>query len=52
MIGFPAEVAAGLARGPELLVGYLGQLAWLAVLALLAAQVWRVGVRRYTAFGG
>jgi ABC-2 type transport system permease protein len=52
MLGFPAEVAAGLARGPDVLVGYLWQLVWLAVLALVAARVWRVGLRRYTAFGG
>jgi ABC-2 type transport system permease protein len=52
MIGFPAEVAAGLARGPELLTGYAWQLVWLAVLGLVAAQVWRAGVRRYTAVGG
>jgi ABC-2 type transport system permease protein len=52
MIGFPAEVAAGLARGHDVPVGYAWQLAWLAVLALVTAQMWRRGVRRYTAFGG
>ena len=52
MIGFPAEVAAGLASGPELLAGYAWQLVWLAAFALATAQVWRLGVRRYTAVGG
>lgn len=52
MIGFPAEVAAGLVRGPELLAGYAWQLGWLGAFALAATHVWRRGVRRYTAVGG
>jgi ABC-type uncharacterized transport system permease subunit len=52
MLGFPAELAAGGLGGGEVLTGYAWQLLWLAVLGLVAARVWRAGVRRYTAFGG
>jgi ABC-2 type transport system permease protein len=52
MIGFPAEVAAGLTRGEAVVAGYAWQLLWLAVLTLLAVLVWRTGLRRYTAVGG
>ena len=52
MIGFPAEVAAGLVGGSDLLFGYAWQAVWLTVLGTAAAWVWRLGVRRYTAVGG
>jgi ABC-2 type transport system permease protein len=52
MSGFPAEVAAGLASGRDVLLGFGSQLAWLVALALAAIWVWRAGVRRYTAVGG
>jgi ABC-2 type transport system permease protein len=52
MLGFPAEVAAGLAAGPAWLAGYGWQVVWLAVLVPVAAGVWRAGLRRYTAVGG
>ncbi|MGH2355362.1 MAG: ABC-2 family transporter protein [Chloroflexota bacterium] len=52
MIGFPAEVASGLATGADVLAGYAWQLLWLGAFAFAATQVWRVGLRRYTAVGG
>ena len=52
MIGFPAEVAAGLVNGPDLALGFLWQALWVAAFALLAASTWHAGVRRYTAVGG
>ncbi len=52
MIGFPAEVAAGLVRGEAVAAGYAWQLVWLAALTLAAAGAWRTGLRRYTAVGG
>jgi ABC-2 type transport system permease protein len=52
LLGFPAELAAGLLTGPEARAGYALQLVWLAVFGGLAGWVWRAGVRRYTAVGG
>ena len=52
MLGFPAEIAAGQVAGPELLVGYGAQLAWVGLMGLAVAAIWRSGVRRYTAVGG
>ena len=52
LLGFPAELAAGLLTGPEARAGYALQLVWLAVFGGLAGSVWRAGVRRYTAVGG
>jgi ABC-2 type transport system permease protein len=52
MYGFPAEIASGALTKMETLIGYGWQMLWLALFALIAARVWRVGVRRYTAVGG
>ena len=52
MMGFPAEIAAGLLSSSEIALGYAWQLGWLGLFGLAAAWVWRAGVRRYTAVGG
>jgi ABC-2 type transport system permease protein len=52
MLGAPAEIAAGNIVGPELVAAYGVQVGWLVVLTALAALVWRLGVRRFTAIGG
>jgi ABC-2 type transport system permease protein len=52
MMGFPAEIASGLLSGPELVMGYAAQVLWVGLFAVVAAWVWRQGVRRYTAVGG
>lgn len=52
MLGAPAEIAAGNLDGPELAAAYGVQAAWLLTLTALAAVVWRLGVRRFTAIGG
>jgi ABC-2 type transport system permease protein len=52
MMGFPAEIAAGLLSRTDVVVGYAWQVGWVAVFGLCAAWVWRAGVRRYTAVGG
>lgn len=52
MLGFPAEVMAGRVVGESLLVGYGAQIAWVVVMTLAAARIWRAGVRTYTAVGG
>ncbi len=52
MLGAPAEIAAGTLTGPDLTTAYAVQAGWLVVLTALAAFVWRLGVRRFTAIGG
>jgi ABC-2 type transport system permease protein len=52
MLGAPAEIAAGNLEGSDLATAYGVQVGWLVVLTALAAFVWRLGVRRFTAFGG
>ena len=52
MHGFPAEVAAGVLSRPELLAGYIWQVAWLVIFVVVVICVWRAGLRRYTSVGG
>lgn len=52
MVGFPVEILTGHLTGDELAVGFAMQSAWLVIAVALAYQVWRVGLRRYTAIGG
>jgi ABC-type uncharacterized transport system permease subunit len=50
MLGAPAEIAAG--NISDVAAVYGVQVAWLIVLSGLAAFVWHLGVRRFTAVGG
>ncbi|MFI5709866.1 ABC-2 family transporter protein [Kribbella sp. NPDC051620] len=52
MLGAPAEIAAGNLSTSGAVATYGVQAAWLVVLTALAAVVWRLGVRRFTAVGG
>lgn len=52
MAAFPAEVLTGAPAAGDVLRGFCGQGAWLAAALLLAALLWRRGVRRYAAVGG
>lgn len=52
MAGFPAEIASGHLTASQLTVGYAWQCWWLGVFALLAAGLWRSGIRHYAAVGG
>lgn len=52
MHGLPAEIAAGMLGADEIVAGYAWQALWLVTLALAAAALWRLGIRRYTAVGG
>lgn len=52
MLGLPAEIATGSIDRDAILIGYIGQFAWIVVFATLAAAVWRRGVRRFTTVGG
>lgn len=50
-LGLPAEIAAGM-LSPEQAASYLlGQVLWLVAFGALASVAWRLGVRRYEAFG-
>ncbi|MCI0456678.1 MAG: ABC-2 family transporter protein [Gemmataceae bacterium] len=49
---FPAMVFLEKVQGPELVMGLLVELAWAVVFILLARSLYRVGLRRYSAYGG
>lgn len=51
MLGFPAEVASGSLGASEVLTGYGWQTLWIVVVAIVAAVIWRRGIRRYVAVG-
>lgn len=51
MFGPPAEILVGAHHGTDLLHLIGGQVLWLAISALLAWQLWRRGLRRYTGAG-
>ena len=52
MAYFPAVVFLGKVRGWALVWGLLGGLAWTLAFIVLARLLYRVGLRRYSAFGG
>ena len=52
MAYFPAMVFLGKVKGAALLWGLLGELAWSAFFVLLARGLYRLGLRRYGAYGG
>jgi ABC-2 type transport system permease protein len=52
MLGAPVELLVGLSSRSDGLVDLGVQWLWVALLGLGAAAAWRVGVRRYSAFGG
>lgn len=52
MLGFPAEIAAGVLSPLQIWNGYGWQLLWAILFALLATTVWRTGIRHYAAVGG
>jgi ABC-2 type transport system permease protein len=52
MAYFPAIVFLGKVKGMALVYGLLAELAWAVVLVLLANILYRVGLKRYSAFGG
>lgn len=49
---FPAAVFLGKVTGDELVVGLLLELGWVIAFALLARTFYRLGLKRYSAFGG
>jgi len=52
MVGFPVEILTQSLPQSEILMGFGVQAAWLALAALLAALLWKTGLRRYSAIGG
>ncbi len=52
MAYFPAVVFLGRVRGAELAVHLALELVWVVVFMLLARGLYRLGLRRYSAFGG
>src|SRR5215472_1362167 len=52
MAYFPAVVFLGKVQGTELLLHLLGELLWAMVFMVLARGLYRLGLRRYSAFGG
>jgi ABC-2 type transport system permease protein len=49
---FPAAVFLGKIQGWQLVYGLIGAAAWAVGLMLLARTLYRLGLRRYSAFGG
>jgi ABC-2 type transport system permease protein len=49
---FPATVFLGKVQGERLVYGLLGELAWAAAFIVLARVLYRLGLRRYSAYGG
>jgi ABC-2 type transport system permease protein len=52
MAYFPAVVFLGKVRGAELWLMLLGELIWAVAFMVLARVLFRMGLRRYSAFGG
>jgi ABC-2 type transport system permease protein len=52
MAYFPAVVFLGKVKGMTLLLHLLGELLWAGAFMLLARGLYRLGLRRYSAFGG
>jgi ABC-2 type transport system permease protein len=52
MAYFPAAVFLGKVQGQELVNGLLGELAWAVVLVVICRWLYRLGLRRYSAYGG
>ncbi len=52
MAYFPATVFLGKIQGTELAYGLLAELAWAVAFIALARVLYRLGLRRYSAYGG
>ncbi len=49
---FPAAVLVGKVEGPAIWHGLLAELAWAVAFIVLARVLYRLGLRRYSAYGG
>jgi ABC-2 type transport system permease protein len=52
MAYFPAAVFLGKIRGEALLQGLAMELAWVIAFFVMARLLYRLGLRRYSAYGG
>jgi ABC-2 type transport system permease protein len=52
MAYFPAVVLLGKVKGMHLVYGLLGEVAWAVFFMVLAKVLFRIGLRRYSAYGG
>src|SRR5438552_1322487 len=52
MAYFPAAILLGKIRGAALIYGLLGEAAWVGGFILLSRWLYRLGLRRYSAYGG
>jgi ABC-2 type transport system permease protein len=52
MAYFPAAVFLGKVKGSELLLHLFGELLWAVAFMMIARGLYRLGLRRYSAFGG
>lgn len=52
MAYFPAAIFLGKITGADLVYGLIGELIWALVFIGLASGLYRVGLRRYSAYGG
>jgi ABC-2 type transport system permease protein len=52
MAYFPAAVFLGKVKGMDLVYGLLGEVAWALVFIVLCRVLYRLGLRRYSAYGG
>jgi ABC-2 type transport system permease protein len=52
MAYFPAAVFLGKVQGQELILGLISEAGWALGLMLLARILYRIGLRRYSAYGG
>lgn len=51
-VNFPVDVLSGRVAGPDILLGCLIQLAWIAALSFLSIKLWNYGQKKYVAAGG
>jgi ABC-2 type transport system permease protein len=51
MLSFPLEMLLGQLPPDRMAQGFLAQILWLAVAVSLVMLLWRLGIRRYEAFG-
>lgn len=53
MAYFPAAIFLGkIEEGPQLVYGLIGQAAWVVIFIILSRWLYRLGLKRYSAFGG
>jgi ABC-2 type transport system permease protein len=52
MAYFPAAILLGKVKGTQLIYGLLGEAAWVLGFMLLSRWLYRLGLRRYSAYGG